>query len=144
MKLLLCDDVEEITKYEKLIFSSLWTTQQWKDWLASSFNCCYFICQLDVYGFLAITCLPQESTCEVIRVGVLPAFRKRNIALQAFQVWFAMLPQMYRVFLEVDEKNVAAIRLYQKLGFKKIHIRKNYYQNNNAAIVMKKIIDNDQ
>lgn len=37
--------------------------------------------------------------------------------------------------LEVRESNVAAIKLYEKLGFKKISLRKNYYSNNENAIV---------
>ncbi|MED7819816.1 MULTISPECIES: GNAT family N-acetyltransferase [unclassified Francisella] len=37
------------------------------------------------------------------------------------------------VFLEVDINNHIAIKLYSKLGFKKISIRKNYYKKNNGS-----------
>ncbi|GHV14065.1 hypothetical protein AGMMS49938_09580 [Fibrobacterales bacterium] len=38
-----------------------------------------------------------------------------------------------KFFLEVREGNTAAIALYQKLGFKKIGVRKNYYSNGENA-----------
>lgn len=45
------------------------------------------------------------------------------------------------IFLEVCEKNLFAIKLYEKTGFEKISVRKNYYgQNKNAIIMMLKKI----
>lgn len=38
--------------------------------------------------------------------------------------------------LEVSEKNLPAINLYTKFGFKELGIRKNYYGVNNNAIIM--------
>ena len=35
--------------------------------------------------------------------------------------------QLERILLEVRQDNVAAIALYKKMGFKVIHIRKDYY-----------------
>ncbi len=46
-----------------------------------------------------------------------------------------------RILLEVDETNIKAMGLYEKIGFKKIAIRKNYYgQNRNGIIMEKKLI----
>ncbi|MBR6071231.1 MAG: ribosomal protein S18-alanine N-acetyltransferase [Acholeplasmatales bacterium] len=41
--------------------------------------------------------------------------------------------------LEVRESNNRAIGLYSKVGYKKIHIRKNYYSDMEDAIVMQKL-----
>ena len=40
--------------------------------------------------------------------------------------------------LEVNEKNTNAIKLYEKYNFKKIGLRKNYYSQNENAIIMTK------
>lgn len=40
------------------------------------------------------------------------------------------------VFLEVREKNFAAIKLYKKLGFSQDCIRKNFYSNGDNALLM--------
>ena len=37
--------------------------------------------------------------------------------------------KVLRILLEVSEKNIAAVSMYEKLGFKKISKRKNYYNN---------------
>lgn len=41
-----------------------------------------------------------------------------------------------KVYLEVDEENYKAIRLYEKVGFIVSYIRKKYYNNGNDALVM--------
>ena len=45
-----------------------------------------------------------------------------------------------KFMLEVNEKNVKALKLYEKIGFERISIRKNYYGKNENAMVMMKII----
>lgn len=44
-----------------------------------------------------------------------------------------------KFMLEVNEKNVKALKLYEKIGFEKISIRKNYYGKNENAMIMMKI-----
>ena len=45
------------------------------------------------------------------------------------------------LFLEVRASNVIAQKLYQNLGFKAYHTRKNYYQDPvEDAILMRKLI----
>ena len=43
------------------------------------------------------------------------------------------------IFLEVNENNKIAQKLYNNFGFKNISVRKNYYNKNNG-IVMKKTL----
>lgn len=43
------------------------------------------------------------------------------------------------IYLEVNEINVKAISIYLKNGFKKDHIRKNYYKNNDAYVLIKEL-----
>lgn len=41
-----------------------------------------------------------------------------------------------KIYLEVNEKNLPAIKLYEKNGFKKCGFRKKYYNNIDNAILM--------
>ena len=43
--------------------------------------------------------------------------------------------------LEVRKSNVSAIKLYEKFGFEVYGVRKNYYDNVENAILMKKILN---
>lgn len=40
------------------------------------------------------------------------------------------------ITLEVNEKNLPAIKLYQKYGFKQIGLRKKYYDNVDDALLL--------
>lgn len=42
------------------------------------------------------------------------------------------------ITLEVNEKNLPAIHLYEKYGFEKVGIRKKYYDNKFDAYIMTK------
>ncbi|MDR3249701.1 MAG: ribosomal protein S18-alanine N-acetyltransferase [Mycoplasmataceae bacterium] len=43
-----------------------------------------------------------------------------------------------KVILEVNKKNINAINFYKKNNFKQISIRKNYYANNQDAIILER------
>ena len=45
-----------------------------------------------------------------------------------------------KFLLEVNENNGKALKLYKKIGFEEIYVRKNYYGNNENAIIMMKSI----
>ena len=42
----------------------------------------------------------------------------------------------YIITLEVRKSNVVAIHIYEKYGFKTVTVRKNYYSNNDDALLM--------
>lgn len=46
------------------------------------------------------------------------------------------------ILLEVNEKNEKAIKFYEKNGFQKISVRKNYYGSNENGIIMIKKVRN--
>ena len=41
-----------------------------------------------------------------------------------------------KIYLEVSSSNMPALNLYSRLGFKKVGIRKKYYQDGMDAILM--------
>ena len=41
-----------------------------------------------------------------------------------------------KFLLEVNEKNKEALKLYKKIGFEEISIRKNYYGKDENAVIM--------
>ncbi len=45
-----------------------------------------------------------------------------------------------KLMLEVKANNTSAIKLYESMGFKQIHIRPNYYDNNIDALIMERSI----
>jgi ribosomal protein S18 acetylase RimI-like enzyme len=45
-----------------------------------------------------------------------------------------------KIFLEVSDKNIHAIKLYERNGYEKISVRKNYYSDGSDAIIMQKFL----
>ncbi len=74
-----------------------------------------------------------ELSNDVYHLFVNEKFRKKGIASK-------LLNKIYNkdILVEVDEKNIKAINLYKKLGFKKIKKISNYYKNGNNALVLLK------
>lgn len=69
---------------------------------------------------------------------------KRNLGIASSLldnlITFANTNNIISINLEVNEKNLPAIKLYEKFGFFPIGLRKKYYNNVDNAILMKKNI----
>ena len=71
---------------------------------------------LDEYEILALA-----TNIKNLRKGIASKLLKRLIEK-------AKKEEINKVFLEVSENNIAAVKLYLKLGFCKLGFRKNYYK----------------
>jgi [ribosomal protein S18]-alanine N-acetyltransferase len=84
-----------------------------------------------ILGFAAATLLldQQENRCELDSIAVQPAARRQGLGvalLNAVLDWAAS-QGAHHLGLEVRSGNAAAIRLYQRLGFRTEGIRPGYY-----------------
>lgn len=52
---------------------------------------------------------------------------------------FATIHKISNIYLEVRKSNFSAISLYKKKGFSEVSIRKNYYNNSEDALILKKL-----
>ena len=66
---------------------------------------------------------------DIIEIGVIKEQRRRGVAckLVSHLQKHCTKNGIRKIFLGVAENNIAAISLYEKTGFSKIGIRKNYY-----------------
>jgi ribosomal-protein-alanine N-acetyltransferase len=71
---------------------------------------------------------------EILSVAVTKACRGRGLARDLLQLHLRRLAGdgVRTVFLEVDETNVSAIRLYRRAGFRDVGKRPNYYAASGA------------
>lgn len=74
------------------------------------------------------TCAPE---CELLRVAVHPQERRKGLASSLLAFAFNQCAQLccQVCFLEVRASNLAALRLYNALGFQEDGRRKRYYTN---------------
>lgn len=134
-------DLEQVAAIAAEVFTDPWTMQGFAEALLMD-NAC-FLLAVDgstVLGYCGIYMAADEG--EIINVAVKPEFRRQKIADQLI---CALLFEGHkngvsRFFLEVRVSNVAAIHLYEKNGFVKQGIRKNFYEKpNEDAYVMNRI-----
>lgn len=75
----------------------------------------------------------------VVSIAVLPEFRRRGIATALMVNAMNAMKDKHgagEVYLEVRVSNEPAIRLYEKLGFRKVKILKKYYLDGEDAYLM--------
>lgn len=99
-----------------------------------------------VVGYVLVSEVLGEV--EIEDVCVSPVFRTKGIASQMFTHIIEDCEKHCAdyIFLELASRNIAALRLYQKMGFEILSVRKDYYTLANAqlddAILMRKGIKN--
>ena len=131
-------DLESIKEILVSDFDDFWNYSILKDELSNA-NSYYLVAKLDneILGFAGIKYVLNDA--DIMNIVVKKSKRKSGIGSLLLKNIIELCKKLNvsTLFLEVNEKNLPAISLYKKFGFKEIGFRKNYYKENNA-IVMKK------
>lgn len=105
----------------------------------------YFIAytkdELIPIGFIGISDLCY--TMDLLYIAVNKEKRNSSVGTKLLQYIeeLAKNKGIEKIMLEVRDSNIIAIKFYEKRGFKKISVRKNYYQDTHEdAIIYEKII----
>ncbi len=129
--------LREISALEAVIFTDAWSEES--IFAAAENLRTRILAALDdqdaLMGYLIVT--QVMDVADIDNIAVSPDFRRQGIASLLLDT---ALEQMDAdVFLEVRASNAPAIGLYQKYGFARIGIRRNYYEKpREDAILMKR------
>ena len=129
------NDVPNLTRIRKNCFPDFWDENEFISMLSDEtfFGFC------ENHGF--ILCRKACDAIDIVTFCVEPEYRNRGIGKNLLLELINFAKENFLdIFLEVAEKNLPAIYLYESLGFKKISVRKNYYKfpdDVQDAIVMK-------
>lgn len=123
-------DAEKIKQLENKFFSHPWSRKSLEDTLSSENSLCLTVIDKEtkVMAGYCIFIISFEDA-DLCRIAVSDKFRRRHIAEKMLKNAIKELKKrnVYRILLEVRKKNIPAISLYEKIGFKQIGIRKGYY-----------------
>jgi len=126
-------------------FDKFWSIDILKDDFYNS-NSKYFVAKLnnEIVGFAGIKFILDEADIMNIATRV----DKRNLGIASFLlshlIKIAKDMNCTTITLEVNETNLPAIHLYEKYDFKRIGLRKKYYNNTDDAIIMTRRITNEK
>ncbi|MBQ2938032.1 MAG: ribosomal protein S18-alanine N-acetyltransferase [Clostridia bacterium] len=93
----------------------------------------------EILGFAGLKIIIDEA--DIMNIVVKKNFRNKGIGsfLLDNLISFSKNLNLNVITLEVSEKNLTAISLYENFGFEKLGIRKNYYDNSDGFIMSKKL-----
>ena len=134
-------DIEQAAKIEREIFSMPWSEKDFKDAIENKNNL-YVVAyrENEVLAYCGIWGVSPEG--QICNVAVKSECRREGIAFSMLECAMkeAQLMGIKEFTLEVREKNQPAISLYEKLGFKKEGLRKDFYEKpqDNAVIMWKR------
>ena len=93
-----------------------------------------------IKGFLMY--IELEDTIDILNLYVDKKERNKKIASNLIDTMFSNMGQGIKmVTLEVRTDNVPAISLYKKFGFLVLHTRKNYYNDTDAYLMGRRIVE---
>lgn len=101
-------------------------------------NTTYIVAKNDdmIVGFAGILVIMDEAN--IMNIVTKKDKRKLGIGSLLLEklIEISKLKNLASITLEVNEKNIPAINLYKKYNFQQVGIRKKYYDNTDAAILM--------
>ena len=94
----------------------------------------------EIVGFINIDIIYEKAEIEYIYV--VEKWRKNKIATKLLEKAEKDLinKRVSTITLEVNVNNFSAIKFYEKNKYKKINIRKHYYGNDDAYLMLKELV----
>ncbi|MEN2995286.1 MAG: ribosomal protein S18-alanine N-acetyltransferase [Thermodesulfovibrio sp.] len=121
------EDLPYILNIATQSFSLPWSLKTFKDEFLNP-NTIFKVAEFDgeIAGYIVLRKILDEA--ELLSIAVKPELRRKGIATKLIKNILDEIKDSVKCcFLEVRVSNIKAINLYEKLGFKKVRIRKKYY-----------------
>lgn len=121
-------DCRDLAELDKICFSTPWSEQSFLEETQNSLAT-YLLAKIDgkIVGYCGFWRVSGEA--QVTNIAVLPEYRRQKIAENLAKKMLEICADDEQIVLEVRESNLAAISLYEKLGFIKAGIRKRFYHS---------------
>lgn len=134
-------DLSEVAFIEQLSYAFPWSENIFRDCLRVGYTCRALDLAGRIIGYGVMSLGAGEA--HILNVCVREEFRNLGFGRRLLEHLLerALSSGVGEAFLEVRPSNLSAIRLYQRLGFEQIGIRRGYYQapdGREDAIVLKR------
>lgn len=142
-EMLSADNVNEVWELEKICFDDPWELKAFTSELDNKISV-YIVARdeesKDVVGYGGIWMV--YDTADITNIAVHPDYRRCGLGGEILRLLTEISKEnsMESITLEVRVSNTPAIELYKKYGFIPCGLRKRYYQGNEDAILMTKIL----
>lgn len=126
-------DLGSVLKIEQQIHAHPWTLGNFSDALTSHYLCKVAELEGKMIGYAVL--MQGFDDAELLDIGIAAAQQRMGWGRKLLQAMLALAHQLgrQRVVLEVRASNLAAIALYQSMGFVEIGLRRDYYPVENGG-----------
>jgi len=133
-------DLHAIFEIENRVFAPGWTLENLRKELAASFSR-VLVAEYSGKVIAFISAWMVRGEMQINRLAVLPEHRRKGVAgaLLSTLVSRPVEPPLFKILLEVREKNEAARAFYRSRGFIESGLRKGYYRDDNAVLLEKEL-----
>lgn len=137
---LLADRLDAVVAVEQQAYAHAWSRTNFLDALHSGYHVQVLLAEDEVLGYFVA--MKGVDEAHLLNITVAAEHRGQGLArlmLDALALW-TRSQSLDWLWLEARVSNVPAIRLYQRYGFSRVGLRKDYYPASNgereSAIVM--------
>lgn len=130
-------DLENIKGCLLTDFDNFWSYNILKQELENGKSKCFVAKQEnEIVGFAGILLIIDQVN--IMNIVVKKDKRNFGIGSSLLEeiIRYSKIHNATSITLEVNEKNIPAIKLYKKYGFKQVGLRRKYYNNEDNAILM--------
>lgn len=146
IELMTADQVPQIAELEKICFNDPWSEKSIASELDNRLSLWLVAMDGDrVAGYVGSQSVLGET--DMMNIAVHPDFRRRGIAEELVMKLVEELKVRgnHSLMLEVRVSNDPARKLYDKMGFQQVGLRKNYYRNpREDACILRKEFEYEQ
>ncbi len=139
------EDLAAVVAIERQLFRSPWSEELFREDLDQEYALSLVMTDGETIAGYVIAFLVLDEM-HIGNVAVTPAYQRRGIAYEVLRRLLASGRNMhyFLAHLEVRQSNLGAIALYERLGFTKVGLRKNYYEiEHEDAVLMSCLLQNN-
>lgn len=129
-------DLEKIKDILQTDFDDFWNYNILKEELKAE-NSKYIVATIkdEIVGFAGIKIAYDQA--DIMNIVTRKDYRNKGIGTLLLNELISICKEFKAnsIFLEVNEENKPAIKLYEKVGFESVSIRKNYYKDKNGIVM---------
>jgi ribosomal-protein-alanine N-acetyltransferase len=135
------NDIYQLVDLEKMVFEqSLGESFLYDELMLNPFAH-YFVIEIEnrIIGYIGFRAIDENA--EMMNFAINPNIQKKGYGttLLNYSIEYLKNLGVKKIALEVRVSNENAIKIYEKNGFTKSHIRKNYYEKEDAYVYIKEV-----